>query len=320
MMQVPYFQAPQHIVACMHAGGDPFGSSLIPDPDTYLASALDPGFESAEPESTTAGLNASRSSDTSAAARVISPTGNVAVDRTIRIRQILVRMRQEARSLLGVAAGGGSIGTGAAAPAAGRILPPTSSSASSSRHSRSSWEPWLLPLEDGPPHRSGIVARRRRANAGLSAVQSGAETERQPLGAESAQVPPPSEAPLPIIEQQQQQRGEGDRHRALAPLPITEKHQLQQHDEGDQGQALDAPYPEDGITLSKGKKKKGQSSPGVGEKKLAALAGVMGSSIEAASIAANKQPNLISRRGGALSANMDKLEAALGLPRCALEL
>ena len=297
-MQVPHFQAPQHIVACMHAGGDPFGSSLIPDPDTYLASALDPGFEALEPESTT-GSNAHQSSDTPIAARVISPTGNVAVDRTIRIRQILVRMRQEARSLPGVAAGGGSSGTGAAAPA-GRILPPNSASASSSRHSRSSWEPWLLPLEVGLPLSSGIVARRRRANAGLSAVQGGTETERRPLGAEGPQVLLPLEAPLPITEQQQQQG--------------------QQRGEGDQGQALEAPYPEEGVTLSKGKKKKGQSSPGVGEEKLAALAGVMGSSIEAASIAANKQPNLISRRGGALSANMDKLEAALGLPRCALDL
>ena len=281
----------------MRAGGNPFGNSLLPDPDTYLASALDPGFEASEPESTT-GSNASQSSDTSAAARVISPTGNVAVDRTIRIRQILVRMRQEARSLSGVAAGGGSSGTGAAAPA-GRILPPTSS-ASSSRHSRSSWEPWLLLLEDVTPLGSGIVARRRKANAGLSAVQGGTETERRPLGAEGPPVLLPLEAPLPITEQQQQQG--------------------QQRGEGDQGQALEAPYPEEGVTLSKGKKKKGQSSPGVGEEKLAALAGVMGSSIEAASIAANKQPNLISRRGGALSANMDKLEAALGLPRCALEL
>lgn len=307
-MQPASFGGP-HCIALLHAGGgDPFGrsSSLVPDSDTYLAFALDPGFEATEQErspgiplgpvvtgsASKSGPNECQSPVSSASARVISPTGNVAVDRTIRIRQILVRMRQEARSLPGAAAGGG--GGIAAAPAGSKLQAPMllSPSASSSRHSRSAWVPWLLPLEDVPP-RNGIIARRRRA-------QGGADTERQPLEAEGAQVLPSVEGPLATTEQGQQQQ------------------QGQMCDEDDRDRALAASVPaEEGITFSKGRKKKGVPSGGTGEK-LAALAGIMGSSIEAAGAAATKQPNLISRKGGALSANMDKLEVALGLPRFVL--
>lgn len=61
------------------SGFDPFGSTLLPDPlkDAYLSTALDPG----------GGDEKNESQDP------VFVTGNSAVDRTIRIRQIVMRLR-----------------------------------------------------------------------------------------------------------------------------------------------------------------------------------------------------------------------------------
>ena len=67
------------------SGFDPYGAALLPDPlkDVYLSSALDPGGD----ESKTPSSNP------------VFLTGNPAVDRTIRIRQIVMRLRKESKSL-----------------------------------------------------------------------------------------------------------------------------------------------------------------------------------------------------------------------------
>ena len=140
-------------------GGEAFGSSrglMLPDTDeAYLSSATDPGSSPmmmADPGSTGA-LSPPPpvvASDPPVEGRQFAPTGNPAVDRTIRMRQILVRMRQEGRS------GRPPVSPASSDAAAARRLLSSSQDAAGARaqplqqqsRSRSAWEPWLLPLQE----------------------------------------------------------------------------------------------------------------------------------------------------------------------------
>ena len=136
-------------------GGEAFGSSrglMLPDTDeAYLSSATDPGSSPMRADPGSAGALSPpppSASDPPAEGRQFAPTGNPAVDRTIRMRQILVRMRQEGRS-------GRPPVSPASSDASTRRLSSSQDVAGAraqpmqqQSRSRSAWEPWLLPLQE----------------------------------------------------------------------------------------------------------------------------------------------------------------------------
>ncbi len=136
------------------AGSDPFGSSLMPDPDSYLSVALDPSREAESPssDSVPGAEGHARMNDGEANSLLprvtVSPTGIAAVDRTIRIRQILIRMRRDA------AAANGLSPTSSKLQQSGRredLRTAVQRSQQQQPVGRSAWEPWLPPAASLPP-------------------------------------------------------------------------------------------------------------------------------------------------------------------------